>query len=206
MWLLLRVLPALVLPLALLADSPPSRPSPQPRGKGVLEGLLSAACGSASLQRVAEAGGQEPCLARGRPEAAASLRPAVAALRPFATLPVAEGDGTLVGRQRLVTLGPVALDFVAYLSSGLVVGTYAGVLRSVDAGLTWSDASAGLRPPQVRSLAVDPQYTDAAGFDFRPRTTSPVIDAAIAVGIDRNGSRPGNFDGPAPDMGAHEVR
>ena len=132
MWLLFAVLLALVLPLALLGDTHTvSSPGIGPSGNrgSALDALRTAACGSEELRRVA--GGIEPCLETGSPEAAARPRPALAALRPFAALPAAAGDGTLVGRQRLVTLGPVALDFVAYLSSGLVVG---GLLCFVDDG------------------------------------------------------------------------
>jgi alpha/beta superfamily hydrolase len=41
------------------------------------------------------------------------------------------GDGMLVDRQRMLQIGPVALDLVAYLSSGLIVG---GLLCYTDDG------------------------------------------------------------------------
>jgi dienelactone hydrolase len=128
--LILRIALGLLLPLTLFAAAPARWPEPGPRQPPVFERLLSAACGSASLQRVAAAGGQAPCVGAGA-EASAPLRSAVGALRPFAAVAAANGDGTLLGRQRLVTLGPVALDFVAYLSSGLAVG---GLLCFVDDG------------------------------------------------------------------------
>jgi len=128
MRLLPRALPALALPLALLADSPPARaPSAEPRTEAVLR-FVSAACGSEALGRVASAAGETACRA---PEPTAA-RPAVAGRKVFPIPASTSGDGTLVARQRVVTIGSVALDLVAYVSSNLVVG---GLLCFVDDGV-----------------------------------------------------------------------
>lgn len=122
-----RALPALALPLMLLADTPPaSPPSPAPRTE-VTHRLVRAACASQALARLADAAGRRAC----EEDTPASARPALGGSRTFAVPAASSGDGTLIARQRLVTIGPVALDLVAYLSSNLIVG---GLLCFVDDG------------------------------------------------------------------------
>jgi len=57
-------------------------------------------------------------------------------------------------------------------------------------------------------LNVDPLYADTLSGDFTlTEPNSPAINAGINLGIeqpDLNGVQPGNFNGPAPDMGAFE--
>ena len=54
------------------------------------------------------------------------------------------------------------------------------------------------------SSTLDPMYRSTAGADFRLLPASPVIDVGTTLATDANGPRPGNFNGTAPDMGAHE--
>lgn len=54
------------------------------------------------------------------------------------------------------------------------------------------------------SLTDDPLYIDAATADFRLLNTSTLINAGLDLGIDVNGPAPGNYNGPAPEIGAWE--
>lgn len=56
------------------------------------------------------------------------------------------------------------------------------------------------------TLQVDPQYLDAAGGDLRPDLKSPLVNAGLDTGDDRTPATPGDYLGPAPDLGAFEVR
>jgi hypothetical protein len=55
------------------------------------------------------------------------------------------------------------------------------------------------------ALSVDPAYLDSVEFDLRLNPSSPLIDAALDLGFDRNDQSPGLFDGTAPDVGADEA-
>jgi hypothetical protein len=56
------------------------------------------------------------------------------------------------------------------------------------------------------TLTSDPQYINAAAFDFRlTYATSPAIDSGVDTGIDLNGPAPGNFFGAGPDRGGRET-
>jgi len=90
--------------------------------------IRALACGSVAVEAAVSAGGVPGCEGTTwvAPEPLAAT--AAAAAIP-ASLP---GDGTLIARQRLVTLGPVGIDLVVYLSSGLLV---TGVLCFPDDGL-----------------------------------------------------------------------
>ncbi len=128
-----RIVPALLLPLLLLGEArvqPTVRPIVS-HGSSPLEALRRAACESPSLGTLAAVSGREPCSGGDLAQATSGPRAAVASLRPFAAVPAAEGDGMLIDRLRVLTIGNVALDLVAYLSSGLVVG---GLLCYVDDG------------------------------------------------------------------------
>lgn len=105
-----------------------------PGSAAPLASLRDAACGSPRLTGLAARAGGVAC-------AAAEDAPALAAPRRLAGSPLSgahaarrassPGDGELVDRQRVLTIGPVALDLVAYLSDGLTV---AGLLCYVDDG------------------------------------------------------------------------
>lgn len=128
MRLLPRALPALALPLVLFSSAePPRAPFAEPRAAAALR-LVATACGSPALERLAGEQGASACPV----PAPTRAQPASGAARTFAAPAATSGDGTLITRQRLVTVGPVALDLVAYLSSNLVVG---GLLCFVDDGL-----------------------------------------------------------------------
>jgi PKD repeat protein len=55
------------------------------------------------------------------------------------------------------------------------------------------------------STTDDPLFIDEGVDDFRLQSTSTLIDQAVDTGFDVNGAAPGNFDGAAPDIGAHEM-
>lgn len=105
------------------------RPAGEP-----LQALRDAACRSATLAGLASRAGAQACA---EPDGA----PTISAPRRLSASPSfgahgvqrasSPGDGQLVDRQRILTIGPVALDLVAYVSSGLVVG---GLLCYVDDG------------------------------------------------------------------------
>ena len=96
--------------------------------------LRRAACSSTALSELASRSDQLPCA---RPAAAnsatlMSLPPAAPVLESGANQRIAsQGDGTLVDRLRIFTDDLVAMDLVAYRSSGLIVG---GLLCYVDDG------------------------------------------------------------------------
>ena len=111
------------------ASEAASRPGVDP-----VHAMREAACRSATLAGLASRAGGDACA---EPDVAAT---ASALGRSFAVpslgthgakLASSPGDGQIVDRQRVLTIGPVALDLVAYLSSGLIVG---GLLCYVDDG------------------------------------------------------------------------
>jgi len=124
----LRAVAALALPLALLGQPGAARPgfvaSHHDAVSDVVSSLRHAACTAPALARLSERGPERPCAEpRADAPAAGVVQPAVGAARlRLAPAQAANGDGTLIDRQRLLTIGPVALDLVAYLSSGLIVG------------------------------------------------------------------------------------
>lgn len=108
--------------------------SPVSDETATLARIRALACGSGAVRAAVSAGGVAGCegtrwLAPVPLAATASAAPASAAPVAPAALP---GDGTLIARQRLVTLGAVGVDLVVYLSSGLLV---TGVLCFPDDGL-----------------------------------------------------------------------
>jgi hypothetical protein len=50
----------------------------------------------------------------------------------------------------------------------------------------------------------DPLFTDPGNDDYGLVSTSPAVDAGVDLGIDRNASDPGAFDGSGPDIGHPE--
>lgn len=111
-------------------QSRPAPPAARTIGRA-LDHMASLACASPGIAATVAAGGEPGCGdggARSRTRFGTFPEP-VAAVRAIpSALP---GDGMLLGRQRLVTLGGVGIDFVAYLSSGLAV---AGLLCFPDDG------------------------------------------------------------------------
>jgi Right handed beta helix region len=121
------------------------------------------------------------------------------------TLHASTRDGVLVPN------GSSGLD----LRNNLVTGSGAFGLNAAAASFATLDANdlfqnaagacracAGLG---ARALAVAPGYIDAAARDLRIYRSSPVANAGVDTGSDRNGPLPGNFNGTAPDMGAFEA-
>lgn len=72
----------------------------------------------------------------------------------------------------------------------------------------YQNASGGCRAcPSLgpRALSVAPGYINSAVRDLRVFRSSPVVNAGLDLGADRNGPAPGNFNGAAPDVGAFEA-
>lgn len=59
--------------------------------------------------------------------------------------------------------------------------------------------------PGGASVMADPQYRNASAGDFRLQYGSPANNAGAALALDVNGPAAGNFNGAAPDLGAHET-
>lgn len=59
---------------------------------------------------------------------------------------------------------------------------------------------------ETHGFVFDPDYRDVAADDYRLNATSQCIDKGFDLGIDRNGSGPGNYYGTGPDIGADEVQ
>ena len=58
--------------------------------------------------------------------------------------------------------------------------------------------------PGTHSVLLDPKFVSLASDDYTLQSSSPMINAGVAVGFDRNGSKAGDFDGTAPDLGFWE--
>jgi acetyl esterase/lipase len=140
----LPLLGLMLLALVIRSDASVSRPAPA--GRAVepvalvaasidpVASLRRAACNSVALSELASRSDQQPCArpAAANSSSALSLLPAPRVLKSGANQMVASpGDGTLVDRLRIFTDDLVAMDLVAYRSSGLIVG---GLLCYVDDG------------------------------------------------------------------------
>ncbi len=124
---------ALLLPLAGAASSA-AEPSSLSPASSVLERAREAACGSTNLRALAAKSGSVSCGSTSREDArahSASLARANARATRFAVARAVDGDGALLGRLRLATIGAVGIDLVAYRSSGLAV---TGLFCFVDDG------------------------------------------------------------------------
>ena len=80
-------------------------------------------------------------------------------------------------------------------------------LATVDANDFFQNGSGACRSCATlgpASQAVDPGYVDLAARDLRLLRTSPLRNAGVDTGQDRNGAAAGNFNGAAPDVGAFE--
>jgi len=104
--------------------------APEPSIPAAVERMAGLACASPAIAAAVAAGGVAGCRA-GVADSAALFEPALAYGTGRAIPASVPGDGSLLGRVRLATLGSVGIDFVAYLSSGLAV---AGVLCFPDDG------------------------------------------------------------------------
>ena len=58
--------------------------------------------------------------------------------------------------------------------------------------------------PGTHSVLLDPKFVSMATGDYTLQPGSPMINVGIAVGVDRNGAKAGDFDGSAPDLGFWE--
>jgi parallel beta-helix repeat protein len=60
---------------------------------------------------------------------------------------------------------------------------------------------------QSTDVLMDPLFVDPspAAPDFTLQGLSPAIDAGVDLGVDVNGPAPGDYNGAAPDIGAHEA-
>ena len=56
----------------------------------------------------------------------------------------------------------------------------------------------------ANSRTDDPAYRSASGADFRLLPASGLVNVGAVVSYDNNGGAPGNYNGAAPDLGAHE--
>jgi hypothetical protein len=59
-------------------------------------------------------------------------------------------------------------------------------------------------PAEPDRVSADPGFIDEGLDDFRLAASSPCLDAAVDLGLDRNGPAPGNYAGVGPDIGALE--
>lgn len=69
----------------------------------------------------------------------------------------------------------------------------------------YDNAAASLSSIPDAPIAADPLFVNAASFDLRIRAESPAVNQGADLGIDVNGPGAGNFNGAAPDVGAHET-
>lgn len=138
----LPLLGLLLLALVIRSDasvsrSPGDRPAAEQAARAAasidpVASLRRAACNSAALSELASRTDQQPCAASVAADSAFARpgppAPRVGETRAFQRV-ASPGDGTLVDRLRIFTDGLVAMDLVAYRSSGLIVG---GLLCYVD--------------------------------------------------------------------------
>lgn len=121
------------------------------------------------------------------------------------TIHASTRDGVLISN---AAGGVDARNNIVTQSAGFGLNAAATSFATLDANdlfdnaLGACQACAGLGP---RALSVAPGYLDAAARDLRTFRSSPVTNAGVDTGADRNGPAPGSFNGSAPDVGAFEA-
>jgi hypothetical protein len=93
-------------------------------------------------------------------------------------------------------------------NGGFGIDTNNGSIAVIDANDFFQNASGACAVcPTLgpKSLAIAPGYVDPVARDLRIFKSSPVANAGVDTGSDRNGPAPGNFNGTAPDIGAYEA-
>lgn len=121
------------------------------------------------------------------------------------TIHASTRDGVLISN---AASGLDVRNNIVTQSAGFGLNAAASSFAALDANdlfenaLGACQACASLGP---RALAVAPGYIDAAARDLRTLRSSPVTNAGVDTGADRNGPAPGTFNGSAPDVGAFEA-
>lgn len=99
-------------------------------------------------------------------------------------------------------------NWVAIVENNIIAGAPSNVLLGSDCTANHNILFPQAMSVPVTNLIADPQLTDTTAGDFRPRATSPAIDAAMpSVGLSTNHDFAGTPrpQGPQPDIGAFEI-
>jgi hypothetical protein len=97
------------------------------------------------------------------------------------------------------------LNNILYTAGTQAIDSSDGVLAALDNNCYFNATPCSACTVGASSTTDDPLFIDEGVDDFRLQSTSTLIDQAVDTGFDVNGAAPGNFDGGAPDIGAHEM-
>lgn len=100
-------------------------------------------------------------------------------------------------------------DNIATGNGGWGVDAAATSIGAIDANDLFQNGLGGCRACGAlgpKAVSVAPGYVDAAAGDLRIFSASPLVNAGVDTGADRNGPAPGNYNGVAPDIGAFETQ
>jgi len=121
----------------------------------------------------------------------------------FNTIEASAGTGVSVGQASQI-------DFRNNIVTGS--GTFGlnaadNRFTSITHNLLFQNASGDCNSctPGAPYLTADPLYVNPGADDYTLSSTSPAVDAGVAVGEDRNGAGAGEYDGLGPDLGFIEV-
>lgn len=107
------------------------------------------------------------------------------------------------------TSGHRLLNTVISGNGGWGIDVMTASFAAIDANDLYGNTQGGCRSCASlgpKTIQEAPLFLDPAVGDLRPDLLSPLVNAGLDTGDDRTPSRPGDFLGTAPDIGAYEVR